>query len=333
MSAPYRVLLTGELLAHICDYNGVQDTMPPGNLDIQGILCCVKHSRNTPVLANLHLLKNPVARDQVLQCAVVNNNLPVIQMTDKQYKQYVFTEWQSLFASAIENCRPHVADWLYANKRSLIGDKPVDIRPALKKGCIATLNWVYDNVGPQRIDRIRWCNILNHMSAAARENRIISMEWLFQKKLYDPKTCPDEAMIAAVAHGHLEAVKWLCEKFEITNIHGIVELASEFGRMAIIKWLYSCEKVRRLNPIFASPFAIVVAAKVGHKKLVEWFYKNRGQDIGVCLTCAASIARLRGHFAIAKWLDRKDTERFCKMHFSVAVSSLSPESMIPFGTM
>nr|KAJ3421938.1 hypothetical protein HK105_001778 [Polyrhizophydium stewartii] len=135
----------------------------------------------------------------------------------------------------------------------------------------------------------------DHATIAAACGDMATIQW-FDAKL-GGRWSP-QAMDAAAANGHLDAVIFLHERGAACTTHAMDGAAAN-GHLPIVEFLHE----HRTEG--CSPDAVVRAAAGGHQHVIEWFHVNMGS---IFTDAVMDAALTRGHVSIAEWLHLHRTE-------------------------
>nr|KAJ3421296.1 hypothetical protein HK105_003961 [Polyrhizophydium stewartii] len=135
----------------------------------------------------------------------------------------------------------------------------------------------------------------DHATIAAAGGDIATIQW-FDAKL-GGRWSP-QAMDAAAANGHLDAVIFLHERGAACTTHAMDGAAAN-GHLPIVEFLHE----HRTEG--CSQDAVVRAAAGGHQHVIEWFHVNMGS---IFTDAVMDAALTRGHVGIAEWLHLHRTE-------------------------
>lgn len=318
MSAAYKVLLTRDLLVQICDHH-VELILGPMwfRSTLHRLSQYAKHGRNAAIFRHIDLVDSESAQNIMIQAAR-GDNVSMIKYLSEKYSEdskSTAIKWADIFDAAAMCGSLNVLAWLEKEKNAQIAKHSQDISWIAGNGDIATLQWLYDHIGPSRM-------IGDPLTRATKSGHVEVLEWLTSNKLMNIATNATHCMLIAIKYGRIDIVKWICKKINITVSTAIVAFAASYGQVDIIDTLYSNKKFIDNSVDFAAPSAAVSAANYNHENTIEWLYKNRGSDIDICMSCAAKVADMRNFKTLAKklWDLTSPEERSCNAHISDVIS-------------
>lgn len=150
------------------------------------------------------------------------------------------------------------------------------------------------------LEMVKWLN--EHRPNEFSEDAILqavanrSLELVQFLHSKTPFGFPEQALQKAVRIGHLAMVQWLLERrSDYLNpiASELLESASEYGRMDIVKWLHESQSQ------MCAPKAVNRAAASGHLNIVKFLLANRSEG---CTSSAVDSAASQGHLEIVKYI-------------------------------
>ncbi|AVK76284.1 Ankyrin repeat domain containing protein [Pandoravirus neocaledonia] len=149
----------------------------------------------------------------------------------------------------------------------------------------------------------------SHLVVAASEGHLDAVAWLYARDLVkdketDPANGGATALDVAAANGHMKVIRFLHEKDDGTQRHGLtataaMDNAAERGHLHIVCFL---DQHRSEG---CTPAAMDWAAFHGHVAIVAFLHERRSEG---CTTWAMDAAAANGHLRVVAYLDQHRDE-------------------------
>ncbi|GAB9469639.1 hypothetical protein Gpo141_00006912 [Globisporangium polare] len=247
-----------------------------------------------------------------LHAAVASGQLETVIWLHTVAKRPLF--FSALLATAAENGRVHVMEWLYSQSSSNTRNDrlPTAIDSAARNGHQDALQWLhlhgYDREG---------CATTQAMDLAAANGHLHVVEWLHRIR---SEGCTTNAMDSAASNGHAGVVQWLhANRDEGCTLRSVVGAATR-GDLSMLRWLQHNRhhdellivdsprrvRIQERRPRPAVTDAMDNAAAGGFLDVVQWLHANRPLD--GCTTKAMDQAAAHEHLHVLQWLHEHRSE-------------------------